>query len=125
MQRFTGSNQREAMGRVRAALGDDALILANRRTAIAARWLFPQPLGPSTSPSRCCSSSSHSSRAKASSWGEPMKKSPAASEPSKGFGCADRVSRTMHGSVAIDLCSTADGIPPHSSCETAGERRAA
>lgn len=33
MQRFTGSNQREAMGRVRAALGDDALILANRRTA--------------------------------------------------------------------------------------------
>ncbi|MFC6329964.1 hypothetical protein, partial [Alloalcanivorax gelatiniphagus] len=33
VQRFTGSNNREAMGRVRAALGNDALILANRSTA--------------------------------------------------------------------------------------------
>ncbi|MEO1892246.1 MAG: hypothetical protein ABGX84_05490 [Alcanivorax sp.] len=32
VQRFVGSNNREAMGRVRAALGDDALILANRAT---------------------------------------------------------------------------------------------
>ncbi|MBF1800843.1 flagellar biosynthesis protein FlhF [Alloalcanivorax profundimaris] len=32
VQRFTGANNREAMGRVRAALGDDALILANRST---------------------------------------------------------------------------------------------
>jgi len=32
VQRFVGSNNREAMGRVRAALGDDALILANRTT---------------------------------------------------------------------------------------------
>jgi len=30
IQRFTGSNSREAMQRVRAALGEDALILANR-----------------------------------------------------------------------------------------------
>ena len=30
--RFTGANSREAMRQVRAALGDDALILANRRT---------------------------------------------------------------------------------------------
>ena len=32
VQRFVGSNNREAMGRVRAALGDDALIPANRAT---------------------------------------------------------------------------------------------
>lgn len=32
VQRFVGNNNREAMGRVRAALGDDALILANRAT---------------------------------------------------------------------------------------------
>jgi len=33
VQRFVGANSREAMRRVRAALGDDALILANRRVA--------------------------------------------------------------------------------------------
>ncbi|WP_101676083.1 flagellar biosynthesis protein FlhF [Alloalcanivorax mobilis] len=33
VRRFLGANSREAMGRLRAVLGDDALILANRRTA--------------------------------------------------------------------------------------------
>ncbi|MGM0638029.1 MAG: flagellar biosynthesis protein FlhF [Pseudomonadota bacterium] len=46
VMRFTGANSREAMRQVRATLGDDALILANRRTEQGVEILVMADLAP-------------------------------------------------------------------------------
>ena len=70
-----------------------------RRTAIATRWLLPQPSAAVTSPNRCRSSSSHSIRARASSWGPPAWKVAGSSPPSKGAPVNFQWSRDMMAGV--------------------------